>query len=42
MFTSIYVNDNDFENIFENKSISTKQSKKLAKYILIKIENYLS
>lgn len=42
MFTSIYVNDNDFENIFENKSISTKQWKKIIKYILIKIENYLS
>lgn len=42
MFASIYVNDNDFENIFENKSISTKQWKKIIKYILIKIENYLS
>ncbi|NVP18173.1 DUF262 domain-containing protein [Candidatus Gracilibacteria bacterium] len=42
MFASIYVNDNDFENIFENKSISTKQGKKIIKYILIKIENYLS
>lgn len=42
MFASIYVSDNDFENIFENKSISTKQWKKIIKYILIKIENYLS
>lgn len=42
MFSSIYINDNDFENMFENKSISTKQWKKIVKYILIKIENYLS
>ncbi len=40
--SSVYVSDSDFENAFENKSISIKQWKKIVKYILTKIENYLS
>ena len=39
----IYPSDESFENDFANRAISTKSSsKKLVKYILIKLENQLS
>ncbi|MBI5235543.1 MAG: HNH endonuclease [Deltaproteobacteria bacterium] len=38
----IYVSDDDFEQTFSTKAISTKREKDLIKYILVKIENQLS
>ncbi|EGR0290674.1 DUF262 domain-containing protein [Vibrio parahaemolyticus] len=38
----LYVNDEDFERNFESKSIRTKRSSKLARYIMYSIENHLS
>ena len=38
----IYINDEEFSNNFSTKIISTKQNKKIVKYILTKIENQLS
>ncbi len=38
----LYVNDEDFERNFESKSIRTKRSSKLARYIMYNIENHLS
>ena len=38
----LYVNDEDFERNFESKSIRTKRSAKLARYIIYSIENHLS
>ena len=38
----LYVLDEDFERNFETKSIRTKRSSKLARYILYTIENHLS
>ena len=38
----IYINDEEFSNKFSTKIISTKQNKKIVKYILTKIENQLS
>ncbi|HAW91815.1 MULTISPECIES: DUF262 domain-containing protein [unclassified Arsukibacterium] len=39
---SVYVSDEDFERSFESKSIRTKRSAKLARYVLYTIENHLS
>ncbi len=39
---SIYINDDEFENTFSTKSISTKVAKKIVKYILVKLENQIS
>lgn len=39
---SLYVNDEDFERNFQSKSIRTKRSAKLARYIIYSIENHLS
>lgn len=38
----LYVNDEDFERNFYSKSIRTKRSAKLARYIVYSIENHLS
>ncbi|MBU2924416.1 DUF262 domain-containing HNH endonuclease family protein [Colwellia sp. 1_MG-2023] len=38
----LYVSDEDFERNFESKSIRTKRSAKLARYIVYSIENHLS
>jgi len=38
----LYVSDEDFERNFESKSIRTKRSAKLARYIIYSIENHLS
>tara|TARA_R110001583_G_scaffold192772_2_gene359750 strand:- start:1669 stop:3363 length:1695 start_codon:yes stop_codon:yes gene_type:complete len=38
----LYVSDDDFERNFESKSIRTKRSAKLARYIVYSIENHLS
>ncbi len=38
----LYVSDEDFEHNFESKSIRTKRSAKLARYIVYSIENHLS
>ncbi|PKH88915.1 DUF262 domain-containing protein [Colwellia sp. Bg11-28] len=38
----LYVNDEDFERNFESKSIRTKRSAKLARYIVYSVENHLS
>lgn len=38
----LYVNDEDFERSFESKSIRTKRSAKLARYIVYSVENHLS
>ncbi|EEX34520.1 MULTISPECIES: DUF262 domain-containing protein [Vibrio] len=38
----LYVSDEDFERNFESKSIRTKRSSKLARYIVYSIENHLS
>jgi uncharacterized protein with ParB-like and HNH nuclease domain len=38
----IYINDEEFTNNFSIKIISTKQNKKIVKYILTKIENQLT
>ncbi|MEZ8511103.1 DUF262 domain-containing protein [Vibrio splendidus] len=38
----LYVADEDFERNFESKSIRTKRSSKLARYIVYSIENHLS
>lgn len=38
----LYLTDKDFKNIFSTKSISTKRGKKLVRYILYSIENYVS
>jgi uncharacterized protein with ParB-like and HNH nuclease domain len=38
----IYPSDKDFINLFSTKSLKTKISKKLVRYILFKIENHLS
>ena len=39
---SIYVSDDNFVSDFTYISINTRRNKKLAKYILVNIENYLS
>ncbi|HID4045668.1 TPA: HNH endonuclease family protein, partial [Pluralibacter gergoviae] len=39
---SLYINDDDFIRYFEDKSIKTKRSAKLARYILYKVENHLN
>lgn len=39
---SIYVDDDEFENSFSFATIDTRRNKKLAKYILISIENQIS
>jgi len=38
----LYPSDGDFKNDFSTKSLSTKRSKKLVRYILFKLENHLS
>lgn len=38
----LYISDEDFERNFESKSIRTKRSAKLARYIVYSIENHLS
>lgn len=38
----LYVSDEDFERSFESKSIRTKRSSKLARYIIYSIESHLS
>ena len=38
----LYVEDEDFERNFESKSIRTKRSAKLARYIVYSVENHLS
>ncbi|WP_198158345.1 HNH endonuclease family protein [Enterovibrio coralii] len=38
----LYVSNEDFERNFESKSIRTKRSAKLARYIVYSIENHLS
>jgi uncharacterized protein with ParB-like and HNH nuclease domain len=38
----LYVSDEDFEHTFESKSIRTKRSSKLARYVVYSIENHLS
>ena len=42
VLSSLYVSDEDFERNFETKSIRTKRSAKLARYVLYSIENHLS
>ena len=39
---SIYVMDDNFEQIFSTISINTRRKKELAKYILVKIENQIA
>lgn len=39
---SIYVSDEQFVNSFSTKSVNTRSSKKLVRYILVKLENQLS
>lgn len=39
---SIYVIDDNFEQIFSNLSINTRRKKELVKYILVKLENQIS
>jgi hypothetical protein len=39
---SIYVIDENFEQVFSNLSINTKRKKDLVKYILVKFENQIS
>lgn len=38
----LYIPDEDFEYAFESKSIRTKRSSKLARYVIYSIENHLS
>lgn len=38
----LYISDDDFERNFESKSIRTKRSTKLARYVIYSIENHLS
>ena len=40
--TKIYPNDRDFKNDFSTLPVSTKRSRKLARYILFGLENHLS
>jgi hypothetical protein len=40
--SSIYIKDDDFKNNFEIKTINTRGNQKIAKYILIKINSYIS
>ncbi|TDF35133.1 DUF262 domain-containing protein [Alteromonadaceae bacterium M269] len=42
ILSSLYVSDEDFERVFESKSIRTKRSAKLARYVIYSIENHLS
>ena len=42
LLTSIYVKDDEFENLFINKSINTRSNQRIAKYILIKINTKVS
>ncbi|MDH1470238.1 DUF262 domain-containing HNH endonuclease family protein [Shewanella sp. GD03713] len=39
---NLYVSDEDFERNFETRSIRTKRSAKLARYVMYTIENHLS
>lgn len=39
---SIYVMDDNFEQVFSTISVNTKRKKELVKYILVKIENQIS
>jgi len=38
----LYPNDADFKNDFSTKSLATKRNKKLVRYILFSLENYIS
>lgn len=39
---TIYVADNNFEQVFSTVNVNTKRKKELAKYILVKLENHIS
>lgn len=42
LIKTLYPSDNDFKNDFASKSISTKRSKKIVRYILFSLENHIS